>query len=345
MPIFAQPMWGKEPRKRRKMFKVGIIGAGRIAAKMAAALGAAEGVEPYAIASRDEERAQAFAVQHGMPKAYGSYRALLEDPDVDLVYIATPHSHHFSQAMLAIECGKPVLCEKAFTANAREAERLLDFAHSRGVFIAEAIMPRFLPLMGTLQEVLASGVIGTPQMLSATLSYQLSWKERVMRSELCGGALLDIGVYCLNFARMCFGTDIARVTSDCTLGGVDNAVDVLETITLHYADGRLANLQSGALCVDNRGGLIAGDRGYIVIDNVNVPSHFTVWQDYQQVAEYRCDDNQLTGLSHEVLTCRDALAQGALELDCIPHAETLAIMQLMDDLRSSWGVVYPNDAL
>ena len=327
------------------MFKVGIIGAGRIAAKMADALQSAEGVEPYAIASRDVERARSFAVQHGMSKAYGTYKALLDDPDVDLVYIATPHSHHYEQAMQAVESGKPVLCEKAFTANVREAERLLDCAHSRGVFVAEAIMSRFLPLMDTLKEVLASDVIGESQLLSATLSYPLAWKERVMRAELCGGALLDIGVYCINFARMCFGTDIERVTSDCTLGGVNDAVDVLETITLRYADGRMANLQSGALCVDDRGGRIAGSKGYILVDNVNVPSRFTVWQDYRQVAEYCSNDNQLTGLRREVMACRDALAEGALELSCIPHAETLAIMRLMDDLRSQWGVVYPNDAL
>lgn len=327
-----------------KMFNVGIIGAGRIAAKMATALTAADNVNPYAIASRDADKAAAFAAQHGLPKAYGSYKALLEDPDVDLVYIATPHSHHFEPAMQAIACGKPVLCEKAFTANAHEAERLLDFAHERGVFIAEAIMPRFLPLMYTLKEVLDSGIIGIPQMLSATLSYPLTWKERVMRSELCGGALLDIGVYCLNFARMCFGTDIAHVTSDCTLGGVDNAVDVLETITLHYADGRLAYLQSGVLCVDDRGGLIAGDKGYITIDNVNVPSRIAVWKEYQQVAEYFSDDNQFTGLCREVMACRDAMEHGALELECMPHAETLAVMRQMDDLRSQWGVVFPHDA-
>ena len=327
------------------MFKVGIIGAGRIAAKMATALAGAEGVEPYAIASRDGDKAAAFAAQHGVRKAYGSYRSLLEDPDVDLVYIATPHSHHLEPALQAIECGRPVLCEKAFTANAREAERLLDFAHQQGVFIAEAIMPHFLPLMYTLKEVLDSGVIGKPQMLSATLSYPLTWKERVMRNDLCGGALLDIGVYCLNFARMCFGTDIAHVTSDCTLGGVDNAVDVLETITLHYADGRLANLQSGVLCVDDRGGLIAGEEGYITIDNVNVPSHIAVWKGYQQVAEYHSDDNQFTGLCREVMACKEALAQGAQELACIPHAETLAVMRLMDDLRDSWGVVFPHDRL
>lgn len=325
------------------MFNVGIIGAGRIAAKMAKALATADGVKAYAIASRDLDKAIAFATQHDVTKAYGSYQALVEDPEVDLVYIATPHSHHLEPARLAIEYHKPVLCEKAFMANVRESEELLALARERGVFVAEAIMPRFLPLMYTLKEVLDSGVIGTPYMLSATLSYAIPWKERVMCRELCGGALLDIGVYCLNFARMCFGADIARVTSDCTLGGVDNAIDVLDTITLHYTDGRLANLQSGVLCVDDRGGLIAGDKGYITIDNVNVPSRIAVWQDYKQVAEYRSEDTQFTGLCREVMACRDALAQGQLELECMPHAETLAVMRMMDDLRHQWGVVYPHD--
>lgn len=324
--------------------KVGIIGAGRIATKMAKAITNMEGVEKYAIASRDIEKAKDFADRCQINQAYGSYKKLVEDPDVDLVYIATPHSHHYEHAMLAIEAGKPVLCEKAFTANAREADSLLNLAHRKGVFITEAMITRYLPLSQTIREVLDSGIIGTPAILSATLSYSLAWKERVMRSSLCGGALLDIGIYCIHFARICFGTDIEKVTSACIRGG-DDMVDMHESISFIYRNGRLANLQASALGMDDRRALISGENGFLTIDNVNCPTKLTVWKDYEPIKEYSTEDNQFTGLRYEVAACKDALKHGWIESPQMPHVETLAIMKQMDALRKEWGVIYPNDRI
>lgn len=126
-------------------FRVGILGAGHIAVKMARTLRGMEGVEPYAIASRDGAKAAAFAREHGFTRSYGSYGELAADPDVDLVYIATPHSHHYPQARMCLECGKPVLCEKAFTANAAEAEALIRLSERQGLFLGEAIWTRYMP--------------------------------------------------------------------------------------------------------------------------------------------------------------------------------------------------------
>ena len=215
--------------------KVGIIGAGAIAAKMAETLAGMKDAEGYAIASRSLDSARAFADRWGFPRAYGSYEEMLEDPDVDLVYVATPHSHHRDHALMCLHHGKPVLCEKAFTANAVQAEEVLGYARERGVFITEAIWTRYMPLSHRLNELLAEGVIGRPTMLTANLGYPLSHKERMYNPALAGGALLDLGVYALNFALMAFGTDIERVDSACVK--TKTGVDAQESFTLTYRDG------------------------------------------------------------------------------------------------------------
>ena len=149
--------------------RVGIIGAGWIAHKMAQTLGPLKDAEVLAIASRSEEKAKEFAAEYGISKAYGSYEALVSDPDVDLVYIATPHSHHYQHTKLALEHDKAVLVEKAFTANAREAKELLDMAKERGLFLTEAIWTRYMPLSHKVKELMDSGIIGEPRVLTATL--------------------------------------------------------------------------------------------------------------------------------------------------------------------------------
>ena len=151
------------------MFRLGIIGAGWIADKMAEALAPLEDYCVHAIGSRSLDKAREFARRWNIPKAYGSYDELVDDPDVDLVYIATPHSHHFPHAMLALQHSKPVLVEKAFTANAAQAERLLEEAQRRGLFITEAIWTRYMPLSHKVKELIDSGVIGEPRVLTATL--------------------------------------------------------------------------------------------------------------------------------------------------------------------------------
>ena len=321
---------------------IGIIGAGWIAEKMASTISKLDGIKRYAIASRDIEKAKTFAAKYGVTKAYGSYKELINDPEVELVYIATPHSHHFEQASMAIEAEKPVLCEKAFTANAREAEALLNFAHAKGVFITEAIWTRYMPLSIKIKELLDEGVAGRLRLLNASLCYALEHKQRIMDPALCGGALLDVGVYCLNFARMYFGSDIVN-TSSFHINS-RTGVDLYESICMTYTDGRIANLQAGALCRCNREGVICGDAGYVVVDNINCPEKVTVYDGgYNITAEYKRPENQISGYEYQILACRDALEKGALETPFMPHQETLNVMRQMDALRKEWGVTYPMD--
>lgn len=323
---------------------VGIIGTGWIAEKMAitlSELSKREGIRLYAVASRNKITAERFASEWRVPKAYGSYQALVEDPLVDLVYVATPHSHHYDNSVMAINAGKAVLCEKAFTANAMEATALINLAHQKGVFITEAIWTRYMPLSLKVKELVDSGIIGKPAQLSASLCYPMWNKERIQRAELCGGTLLDIGVYCINFARLYFGSDIARTTSEVVIG--DTGMDMQENIALHYTDGRMANLQSSVMCRCDRKGLICGSESYITVDNINCPERVTVWDDYKPKEVFTAPETQITGYEYQVIACRDAIEAGWIESPYMPHAETIAIMEQMDSLRREWGVCYPND--
>jgi len=323
------------------MFKVGIIGAGWIADKMAEALSPLSDYCVYAIASRSLEKAVAFAERWNVPKAYGSYEEMLDDKDVDLVYIATPHSHHFPHAMLALEHGRHVLVEKAFTANAREAEILIRTAREKGLFITEAIWTRYMPLSHKVKEIMESGIIGEPRLLTATLCYMMEFKERILRPDLCGGALLDLGVYALNFARMYFGTDIVRTVSNCQLG--ETGMDMQECISLCFADGKMANLQAGTLCLNDRQGIINGTEGYIRVDNINCPELIEVYRNYELVARYERPADMVNGYEYQVYECRRCIEEGLQESPMMPHEETLSIMRQMDALRKEWGVVYPMD--
>lgn len=322
---------------------VGIIGAGWIAEKMALTIKGLKDptIKAYAIAARDKDRAEAFARQWGFEWAYGSYAEMVADPAVDLVYVATPHSHHFEHASLALNAGKAVLCEKALTANAREARELVALARERGLLLAEAIWTRYMPLSLKVSELIASGAIGRPRLLSASLCYAMEQKERILRPDLCGGALLDLGVYCLNFARMYFGTDIVGTDSSCVIG--ETGTDMYENITLRWADGKMAALQASALSRCNREGMISGDDGYIVVDSINCPEAVRVYRDYTLCEEYLAPEGQVTGYEYELLACRDALAQGLTETPFMPLDESISIMEEMDALRRQWGVVYPMD--
>ena len=170
-------------------FKVGIVGAGWIAAKAAETLNGLDGFRPYAIGSRSLEKAQDFADKWGIERAYGSYAEVIDDPEVDLVYVATPHSHHFDITKEALEKGKPCLVEKAFMANKAQAQVIVDLARCRKVFLAEAIWTRYQPALQMVRRLIREGRIGKPQLVTATLGYSMGEKERIFRADLCGGAL------------------------------------------------------------------------------------------------------------------------------------------------------------
>lgn len=321
--------------------KVGIIGTGWIAEKAAITLNGLKACEAYAVGSRSQDKADAFAKKWNIPRAYGSYSELIADPDIDLIYVGTPHSHHYDVTKKALLAGKPCLVEKAFMANARQTEEIIKIAREREVFLAEAIWTRYQPVVKTVRDLIASGRIGTPRLVTATLGYSMGNKERIMRPDLCGGALLDLGVYALNFARMFFPADIVSIDGTCVKS--DTGMDLTNAMTLVLADGMLCNLQSSAQCVGDNVGVIAGTEGNLIIDNINNPQTITVNGPDRTYIETIRVPQQITGYEYQFLACRQALMDGLLEPHEMPLDETLYIMQLMDGLRRKWDVRYPMD--
>jgi predicted dehydrogenase len=326
----------------KKAFGVGIIGTGWIARKMARTLQGMESAELRAVASRSQAMADAFAAEwgsEGTTHAYGSYEAIVDDPEVELVYIATPHPMHHGNAMMCIEGGKPVLCEKPFTVNAREADDVFDLARRRGVFAAEAIWTRYVPMSQTIREIVESGAIGAVKMVTANLGYPNSHMERMRNPALGGGALLDLGVYTINFAAMVLPEDPVDIAATCTR--FESGVDAQNSITLTWAGGQMAILSSSLTAKTDRQAVISGEKGHLIVENINNPESVTVIDaDYRRVARYE-QPPQITGFEHQVQAAMDAIRTGRIETPFMPHAETLRMMRLMDTVRRGWGLRYP----
>ena len=322
--------------------KIGILGAGKIAHSTVPAMIALDEIECYAVASRDYEKARDFADRYGFQKAYGSYEQMLSDPELELVYIATPHSHHYEHMMLCMEHGKAVLCEKAFTMNADQARNVMNYSRDHGIFAAEAIWPRYMPSRKIIDDVIASGVIGKVNTLTANLSYVIHQVPRIYDPALAGGALLDIGVYGINFALMHFGKDIERVESSVRM--TPTGVDGMETITIFYRDGRMAVLTHSIYARSDRTGIIHGDQGYIVVENINNPQSVSVFDTSDRLVAHYPVPEQINGYEYQFLECARAIAAGETESRSMPLEESVYMMEFMDSLRKQWGLVYPQEA-
>ena len=294
---------------------VAILGAGRIAQSMAETLVkmAADDryrdlVAPYAVAARDGERAAAFAAKYGFPVSYGSYEELVADPNVNLVYIATPHNFHAEQAILCMRAGKGVLVEKAFGANTQQAREILDVSDETGMLCTEAIWTRYMPSRG-----------------------------------MAGGALLDVGVYPINFIDMIMhNAPIARVES--SMQPYETGVDAHNSMTFYYQNGVMATAQSSILCHSDRMGAVWGTKGYLTCQNINNVEAIDVFDGSHAVTAHYDVPEQLTGYEYEVASAAQAMLDGRTECDEMPHSDTLRIMECMDSLRADWGLKYPFEA-
>lgn len=322
--------------------KVAILGAGNIARVLANTMRQMESVECYAVASRSIEKAEQFAKEYGFKKAYGSYEEMLRDEQVELVYIATPHSHHYEHMKMCIAHKKPVLCEKAFTMNAKQAKEIKKLANEAGVFVEEAIWTRYMPSRKIINDLLAEGVIGKPSTMTANLSYVISQNERIVAPELAGGALLDVGVYGLNFVDMHFGTeDIVRMESSVQM--IDTGVDGTESITIFYKDGRMAVVMAGIFARSDRKGIIHGDKGYMIVENINNPQVARIYDmDDHLVREVQMPP-QISGYEYQIKECIRMIEAGKIESESMPLDDSIFVMEQMDELRRQWGLVYPQE--
>lgn len=319
--------------------RMGILACGGIAGVMAETIRHMEPVEMTAVGARDYGRAKEFADKYGFKRAYGSYEELVEDGDVELVYIASPHSHHYEHIKLCLEHGKHVLCEKAFTANAAQAEEVLKLAEGKGLLLTEAMWVRYMPMCRTLQEVIASGVIGGISTLTANLHYVIDGNERIYRPELAGGALLDVGVYALTFASVCFGDDVERITSDAVM--FDTGVDAQSTVILTYRDGKVAVCTGGTRGLSDRQGILYGRKGYIVVENINNFESIKVYNTDRELVKRYDAPAQISGYEYEVESCLKAIRAGKTECEEMPHAQTLLMMKRMDGIREALKIRYP----
>ena len=289
--------------------------------------------------SKTEALLLPIAEKNHVEKAYGSYAEMLMDDKVDLVYIATPHSHHLEHGKLCISYGKPVLCEKSFTANVKQAKELLAYAKEKNVFITEAIWTRYMPSRKLIADILSSGELGELKGLSANLGYDVVDKERMVKPELAGGALLDVGVYPLNFASMCFGNEIEKITSACVWS--PTGVDAQDAMILTYKDGRLATLHAGMLAATEQYGIVYGTKGYMIAYNINNVDRIEIFSSDRKSIRTVEVPKQITGYEYEIRACMRALEAGMLECEEMPHSETLQMMEWMDNIRADWGLRYP----
>jgi len=323
--------------------KIGVLGTGGIVRSVTPTLQRMKDIECYAIASRTLERAEKAAEEYGYEKAYGNYEELVADPLVELVYVATPHSRHYDDMKLCIAHGKPVICEKSFTMNAKQAKEIRELAKEAGVFVTEAIWPRYMPSRTLIQDTIDSGIIGTVSTLTANLSYIISGVKRIQDPELAGGALLDVGVYGINFALMHFGEEIERIESSVQM--TETGVDAMESITIFYKNGRMAVLTHGIYGRSDRKGIFYGDKGYIIVENINNPQSVTVYDTEDRLVKQIPVPEQISGYEYQFEECRRCIAEKKTESDSMPLKDSVYMMELMDRLRAQWGLVYPQERI
>lgn len=320
----------------------GVLGAGRIASTFTSALHARTASRVVAVGSRNADRAAAFADAHGVRGAvHGSYEALVADDSVEAIYVATPHSEHRDQALLAIAGGKHLLVEKAFTRSAAEAEEVLAAAREAGVFVMEAMWTRHLPHVAALHEVVASGELGEVVSVTADHGQWFAFDpaSRLFAPELAGGALLDLGVYPVSFAHDFLGVP-ERVVAVGTLttGGVDAQVSII----LGYPGDVQATLHTTLLSKTPTTAAISGTEGFVAVDgSFYRPTSFTV---HRRGAEpRRMSYVEEHGMAYEAAEVARQVSAGATESPRMTWQGTLEVLRTMDEVRAQVGVRYPGE--
>jgi predicted dehydrogenase len=323
----------------------GILGTGAIAHHFATGLQALPDHALAAVGSRSLGAAERFGDAFGAVRRHSSYADLAADPTVDVVYVATPHPFHAEHARLCLEAGKPVLCEKPFTLNAREAEELVATARARGLFLMEAMWTRFVPAIARVRELCAEGAIGAVRQLEASFGFltPVNPEARLFNLALGGGALLDIGCYPVSFASMLFG-EAQRVTSSARIGRT--GVDEQCAAALGYVGGEVALVSAAIRTVLPNSVTIAGDAGRIVVrapfwraTRLTIETNgSTSGRKHQEI--YPLVGNGYNYQAAEVARC---LRAGLRESATMPLDESIAVMRTLDRIRAPWGLRYPGE--
>ncbi len=322
------------------MVKFGIIGAGNIAHTFCRAIEATRG-QLEGIASRDYQKALLYQKQYGIPHAYGSYQALYNNPNIDCVYVATPHGLHYEQMMEILDYGKHILCEKAFTLNASQAKKVFEKARDKGCFVMEAMWTRFLPNVKHLQNIIKDGVIGEITRLEADFCFnaKIDPTHRLVNPSLGGGALLDIGIYPITFANIFLRTP-DKIESQ--VEWYKSQVDISETLTYHYPNAKaiLRSSFNSELPIDAR---IYGTKGFIHVPNFWSSEESHIYDSNHALIESVSFKHQVNGFEYEIDETIQMIEQNNLESPIMPHSETLTILKQMDSIRNAWHFEYPQE--
>jgi predicted dehydrogenase len=326
--------------RKTSVLRWGILSTGWIADRFADDLKRLPGHELAAVGSRAADTAQAFAAKFGIPRAHASYEDLVSDPDVDVVYVASPHPWHHPHTLLALNAGKHVLVEKPFAMDAREAAEMIAVARAKGLFLLEAMWTRFLPHVAALREVLASGMLGPITSVQADHGqwFEPNPRHRLFAKDLGGGALLDLGIYPVSFASLVSGTP-ARITavSDPAMTGVDGQTSMV----FQYASGAHAVLTTSAVSATPTRAAVVGLEARVEIDRMFfTPSSFTVIHRDGRVLKRHERNYEGNGLREQAAELGRCLAAGLTESPLLPLDETLSIMKTLDEIRRQIGLTY-----
>jgi predicted dehydrogenase len=328
----------------KKKYKWGILAPGKMSAKFTRGLKLLDNVELYAVGSRDKERARLFAEEFGFKKYYGSYEELAADENVDVIYIASPHSHHHDHVMLCIGNRKAVLCEKAFALTSREAEEMLTEAKKQNVFLMEALWPPFQPMYIKTKETIDSGIAGRILHLNARFGFQAPYNptDRKYNLDLGGGSLLDIGIYAVIDALWFMGVpeEITAVASFAETGSEDSI-----SIIFKYKDGRMANLYSSFRTAAGIGCDLLCEKGNLYFSRARDMSQcLTVAINGEEKIDYSLlpDGMGYQYEAEEVMRCLD---EEKLESSVVNHQFTLDLMRTLDRIREAAGIVFPGQNL
>lgn len=320
-------------------FNWGILGPGGIATAFAEDLKKLEAHSIAAVGSRTLSNAQSFAHNFG-GTAYGSYEELVADPQVDAIYVATPHPAHKENVILALNAGKPVLCEKPFAVNASEAQQMVDAAASNGVALMEAMWARFLPHYAKVREIVASGVLGKIHTIQADHGQRLADQNipRLVEPSLAGGALLDLGIYPVSFAHMILGNP-TKITSTAVL--TDKGVDAQTSMIFDYADGAQAVLNTTMIEQTPCRAVVAGLNGWLEIDRTFYnPASMRVVLNDGSVTEYPSTYIG-HGLREQAETFKQLVRSGQQQSQILNWQDTVDIMKTLDQVRTQIGLKYP----
>lgn len=331
----------------------GILATGKIAHAFARDLKVTPGAALVAVGSRRQESAAAFAAQHG-GRPHGSYEELVADPEVDVVYVATPHALHLDHARLAFEAGKHVLCEKPLTLSTADAEEMVALARRHDRFLMEAMWTACHPTISALRDRLATGELGTPRHFHAELGFvvQAGPGDRMVDPTLGASALLDMGIYPLTVAHLLFGEPESLQAVADTRSATGGTFDTDVAIVGRYPGGALATMTASITSWSSRRGEIATDTGRIELDDFHHPGR-AVFTPRPEVVDWTVDDGPLApveilpdvpvigvGYGNEIAEVGRCLREGLRESPLVPHAQTLSLLRQMDDVRRQVGVVF-----